>query len=94
MADFPPEKGQLDFPFQNATGTSIYLRHTLGPGIVQASIVNSQPNYTAYDLTYVYSIRQRRRRLARGLIFTIMGGLRKMHLPRPGSGIKKAVSPG
>ena len=54
-ARFPPEDGQLDFTGLDATGATIYLRHTWGPGIVRAYIDKPQPNHTAYAYTYVYS---------------------------------------
>ena len=52
---FPPEAGNLDYPGLDATGATIYLRHTWGPAIVRGHIENPTPNHTAYVYTYVYS---------------------------------------
>ncbi|GAB3273750.1 family 20 glycosylhydrolase [Larkinella harenae] len=52
---FPPEQGNLDFPAVDATGATIYLRHTWGPSMTRAYLDNPQPNHTAYAYTYVYS---------------------------------------
>ncbi len=52
---FPPEDGKLDYPGLDATGATIYLRHTWGPAIVRGYLDNPQPNNTAYAYTYVYS---------------------------------------
>ena len=54
-ARFPPEDGQLDGPGLDATGATIYLRHTWGPDIVRGYIDKPQPNHTAYAFTFVYS---------------------------------------
>lgn len=54
-ATFPPEQGQFDFPGVDATGATIYLRHTWGPTLVRAYIADPQPNHTAYAYTFVYS---------------------------------------
>ncbi|UOG77444.1 beta-N-acetylhexosaminidase (plasmid) [Hymenobacter tibetensis] len=54
-ASFPPEQGKLDFPGVAATGATVYLRHTWGPGVVRAYVENAQPNHTAYAYTAVYS---------------------------------------
>ncbi|OIN56074.1 beta-N-acetylhexosaminidase [Arsenicibacter rosenii] len=55
---FPPENGQLDFPGIEATGATIYLRHTWGPAVVRAYLDAPQPDHTAYAYTYVYSPRK------------------------------------
>jgi len=54
-AQFPPEQGQLDFPFVAATGATVYLRHTWGPAVVRAYIDKPQPHHTAYAYTAIYS---------------------------------------
>lgn len=57
-AQFPPEQSQFNFPAVDATGATIYLRHTWGPNLVRAYLDNPQPNHTVYAYTYVYSPKQ------------------------------------
>jgi hypothetical protein len=57
-AQFPPETDATDFPGGDATGATIYLRHTWGPGVVRAYVSDPKPNHTAYAYTYVFSPRR------------------------------------
>ncbi|GAB3501896.1 family 20 glycosylhydrolase [Spirosoma knui] len=57
-ARFAPEIEQTDFEGIAATGATIYLRHTWGPGIVRGYVDRPQPNHTVYAYTYVYSPRE------------------------------------
>lgn len=52
---FSSEDGQLDSFGLDATGATIYLRHTWGPDIVRGYLDKPQPNHTAYAYTFVYS---------------------------------------
>jgi hypothetical protein len=56
-AQFPPETKADDFSGVEATGATVYLRHTWGPGVVRAYISDPKPNHTVYAYTYVFSPR-------------------------------------
>jgi len=59
-AAFPPERGDLSGPGQDAIGASLTLRHVWGPSVVKGSLTEPRPNHTAYAYTYVYSPRAQR----------------------------------